>query len=178
MWRGGSVLEPKLSERTQTARLANNMATRAPKQWCLTKTETINSFENWKQNLIYTLSLDANFAPFLVEGASWLKKSRTEPLRGFTNDGDAIPAARRHTADQKVNLLELMLGQIANYCPIISRNTILKSSTSVEFIWNAIRLHFGFQATGAHFVDFNDIVLQAKDWWHLWKIAYLRPTAT
>ena len=38
---------------------------RAPKQWTLTKTETVNSFENWRQNLQYILSLDANFAPFL-----------------------------------------------------------------------------------------------------------------
>ena len=41
------------------------MASRAPKQWCLTKHETINSFENWRQNLQYTLSLDANFTPFM-----------------------------------------------------------------------------------------------------------------
>ena len=139
------------------------MATRAPKQWCLTKTETINSFENWKQNLIYTLSLDSNFAPFLVEGASWAKKTKTQPLRGFTNDGGTVPEAKRRTAEQKTSMLELMLGQIANFCPIISRNTIVKSSTSVEFIWNAIRLHFGFQATGAHFVDLNDIRLQANE---------------
>ncbi|CAB4001636.1 Hypothetical predicted protein [Paramuricea clavata] len=57
-------------------------------------------------------------------------------------------------------MLELMLGQIANYCPIIFRNTIVKNSISIEFIWNAIHLHFGFQATGAHFVDFNNIKLQ------------------
>ena len=139
------------------------MATRAPKQWCLTKTETLNSFENWKQNLIYTLSLDPNFAPFLVEGASWAKKTKTQPLRGFTSDGDDIPEGTRRTAEQKTNMLELMLGQIANFCPIISRNTIVKSSTSTESIWNAIRLHFGFQATGAHFVDLNDIRLQPNE---------------
>lgn len=136
---------------------------RAPKQWCLTKTESINSFENWKQNLIYTLSLDANFAPFLVEGASWNKKTRTEPLRGFTDDGDDVAEAQRRTAQQKVNMLELLLGQIANYCPIISRHTIVKNSTSIVFIWNVIRLHFGFQSTGAHFVDFNDIKLQPNE---------------
>ena len=30
------------------------MATRAPKQWSLMKTETITSFESWRQNLLYT----------------------------------------------------------------------------------------------------------------------------
>ena len=136
---------------------------RAPKQWCLTKTESINSFENWKQNLVYTLALDANFAPFLVEGAVWKKKTKAEPLRGFINDLEEVPVAQRRTAQQKVNMAELMLGQIANYCPIISRNTIVKNSTSIEFIWNAIRLHFGFQATGAHFVDFDNIKLQPNE---------------
>lgn len=136
---------------------------RAPKQWCLTKNETINSFENWKQNLIYSLSLDPNFTPFLSDGSTWRKKTKAGPLRGFTNDGSSVPEASRHTAAQKVAMLELMLGQIANFCPIISRNTIIKNSTSLESIWNAIRLHFGFQATGAHFVDFDEITLQPNE---------------
>ena len=136
---------------------------RAPKQWCLTKNETVNSFENWKQNIIYTLSLDSNFAPFLIDGVTWGKKSKKSPLRGFTDDGEAIAADKRRTAQQKVNILELMLGQIANFCPIISRNTIVKNSTSVESIWQAIRLHFGYQSTGAHFIDFTDIRLNPDE---------------
>ena len=122
---------------------------RAPKQWCLSKQETLNSFENWKQNLLYTLSLDPLFAPFLVEGATWTKKSKNNVLRGFRDDGDNLPAARRRNAQQKVSHLELMLGQIANYCPVISRNTIVKNSISIDSIWQAIRLHYEFQTTGA-----------------------------
>ncbi|XP_073234993.1 uncharacterized protein [Porites lutea] len=136
---------------------------RAPKQWCLSKVETINSFENWKQNLLYTLSLDSNFAPFLADGVQWLKKTKAQPLRGLEADGDSIPLARRLTARQKVNFLELMLGQIANYCPIISRSTLVKNSTSLEYIWQTIRQHFGFQATGAQFIDFSDIHLAADE---------------
>ena len=136
---------------------------RAPKQWCLSKSETINSFENWRQNLLYTLSLDSNFAPFLVEGITWGKKTKTEPLRGFTDDGEDVAEASRLTAQQKVNFLELMLGQIANYCPIISRNTLVKNSTSIQSIWNTIRQHFGFQITGAHFIDFAEIHLEPNE---------------
>ena len=131
---------------------------RAPKQWCLTKTETITSFESWRQNLVYALSLDTQFAPFLVDGATWLKKTKANLLRGFTDDGSS--ANPRRTAQQKVNMLELMLGQIANYCPVISRNTIVKNSTSVDCIWASIRLHYGFQVTEAHFIDFTDIHLE------------------
>lgn len=43
--------------------------TRAPKQWSLTKNEIITSFKAWRQNVQYTLSLDANFAPFKVDGS-------------------------------------------------------------------------------------------------------------
>ena len=60
-------------------------------------------------------------------------------------------------------MLELMLGQIANYCPVISRNTIVKSSTSVNQIWQTIRLHYGFQSSGSHFLDFAELRLGSDE---------------
>ncbi|XP_060568064.1 exportin-5-like, partial [Ruditapes philippinarum] len=90
----------------------------------------------------------------------WERKTNTNPERGFTDDGESVPEAKRRTAAQKVIYLELMLGQIANFCPIISRNTIVKNATSIKTIWQTIRLHFGFQSTGAHFLDFDSIQLQ------------------
>ncbi|VDI10897.1 G protein-coupled receptor 125 [Mytilus galloprovincialis] len=137
--------------------------TRAPKQWSLSKVETITSFEDWRQNLQYTLSLDQNFAAFLVDGFTWLKKTNANPLRGIVDDGEAVAEANRRTAAQKCTHLDLMLGQIANYCPIISRNTIIKNSTSINSIWQSIRLHYGFQSTGGHFLDFNSIFLEPDE---------------
>jgi hypothetical protein len=64
---------------------------------------------------------------------------------------------------QKNATLELMLGQIANYCPVISRNTIVKNSTSLNDIWQAIRLHYGFQTTGGHFLDFDSLQLNPDE---------------
>ena len=136
---------------------------RAPKQWSLSKHETLTSYESWRQNLQYTLSLDANFAPFLLDQATWGKKANISTLRGLRDDTEDTPGSVRRTAQQKVAHLELMLGQIANFCPIISRNTIVKNSTSVNSIWQAIRLHFGFQTNGAHFIDFADIKLEADE---------------
>ena len=141
----------------------NTNSSRAPKQWSLTKHESITSFEAWRQNLQYSLSLDANFAPFLADTFTWQKKSSTAPNRGLTSDGNAVPEARRRTAAQKNVHLELMLGQIANFCPVISRNTIVKNTTSVKSIWQAIRSHFGFQSTGAHFLDFSNIKLEVDE---------------
>jgi len=90
---------------------------------------------------------------------TWLKKSPGNPRRGLQDDPESVPQASRRTAQQNCTHLELMLGQIASYCPVISRNTIVKNSTSMSSIWQAIRLHFGFQSTGAHFLDFNNITL-------------------
>ena len=133
---------------------------RAPRQWCLTKTETVNTFENWRQNLVYTLSLDPNFAQFIASDAKWEKRCAAHPNRGFTDD---IDLASGRTAIQQTYMLVLMLGQIANFCPVISRNTIAKNATSLSGIWQTIRLHYRFQSTGAHFLDFADIHLQADE---------------
>lgn len=138
------------------------MATvRAPKQWSLTTSETITSIEAWENNLKYILSLDPNFASFLTADASWLKKTNAAPLRGFTDDGEDVPAIRRRTADQRVSHLEMMLGQIANYSPLISRNTIVRNSTSVNGVWQSIRQHYGLQSTGSRFLDLANIKLKS-----------------
>ena len=63
-------------------------AQRAPKQWPLTKNESITTFENWRQNITYILSLDENFAPFLQDDCTWQKKAAANPNRGFADDGE------------------------------------------------------------------------------------------
>ena len=76
----------------------------APKQWCLSKVETINSFENWKQNLLYTLSLDSNFTPFtwfhMVEkdqspiASGTRKRWRNRPTQSTPNDSSKSQLSR------------------------------------------------------------------------------------
>ncbi|KAI8522261.1 hypothetical protein Bbelb_020150 [Branchiostoma belcheri] len=73
------------------------------------------------------ISLDPNFSPFLANGFTWRKKSAGVENRGLTADGEAVPQAKHHTAPQKAASLELMLGRIANFCPVISRNRIVKA---------------------------------------------------
>ena len=104
---------------------------------------------------MYTLSLDQNFAPFLDEHFRWNKKSAADPHRGLASDDDNVPEDRRRTATQKTVPLELMLGQIANFCPVVSRNTIVKTAESLRDIWQRLRQHYGFQSSGAHFLDLS-----------------------
>ena len=134
---------------------------RAPKQWQLTKIETITLYESWRQNLIYVLSFEENFVPFL--DATWQKQTAANPRRGLTNDGTSVPEAQRLTPTQKNAHLDLLLGQIANFCPVISRNSIVKHSTSLNDIWQKIRQHYGFQSTGTHFLDLANISLQPDE---------------
>ena len=72
---------------------------------------------------------------------------KADPLRGFTDDGEDVAEANRPTVQQKVNFLEFLLGQKANYCPIIARNMLVKNSTPIQPIWNTIRQRFGYQIT-------------------------------
>lgn len=62
-----------------------------------------------------------------------------------------------------VTHLELLLGQISSICPVVLRNSIVKNSTSVKSIWQSIRQHYGFQSNGSHFLDFDNIFLEAGE---------------
>ena len=39
----------------------------------------------------------------------------------------------------------------------------MKNSTSIQSVWNMIRAHFGFQITGAHFLNFANLHLEADE---------------
>ena len=130
---------------------------KAPKQWALTKIETITSFKSWQGNLLYTLSTDAQFTRFLVHSHTWRKVSEGINHRGCTGVEDG-PTAIAQCAS-----LTMMLGQIANFCPIISPSSIVDESASLPIIWDRIRLHFWFKITGAAFIDFSLIKLEAQE---------------
>ena len=123
----------------------------------------INSFEKWSQNLLYLLSLDNSFAEFFIDGTSWETNQNSSPIRGLTDDNSEVPSAELGT----------YVGQVARQK--ILRNTIVKLSTSIDSIWQTIWLHFGFQCTGAHVLDFvklnlnvmNDHMTCTKGLWPL-----------
>ena len=39
----------------------------------------------------------------------------------------------------------------------------MKNLTSIQSVWNMIRAHVGFQITGAHFLDFANLHLEADE---------------
>ena len=78
-------------------------------------------------------------------------------------------------AAQKVTNLEMMLGQIANYAPIISWKSIVKSSASITGVWQTIRQHYGLQLTGSCFLDLANIYLKPEQRPAIAAIASLTP---
>ena len=118
----------------------------------LTKTETFYSFQSWKQKLLYFLRSDTVFSQFV--DATWEKYSITNRTRGLKDD----PAeGGRGTKETQNALLENMLEFVASYAPIISRNTIVKQSTSLDNIFQKLREHYCFQSSGANFLDLANI---------------------
>ena len=128
------------------------MASRAPKIKDLTENETLSSFNNWRQILLYSFSLESQFAEFLAEGATWERKTANGSTRGLEDDtaGD-----NKRTKQQKALSLEIMLGQIANHCPI-SRNIITRNCTCLGDVWQQIRQYYGFQTTGFQILNLSD----------------------
>ena len=43
---------------------------KAPKQWMLQSDADVTQFESWRNNLLFTLSLDDNYKPFLKSDAT------------------------------------------------------------------------------------------------------------
>ena len=104
-----------------------------PRQWKLGKVEDLNTFENWQQNQILNLSFCPNFAIFLADGVSWDKTSARAHW-GLTSDGVDVAENDHLTAAQKLVYLNLMLDQLACYCPVISINSIKNDSTSIQSV--------------------------------------------
>ena len=136
------------------AESTSNSGFRAPRQWNLKDKETISSFESWKSNTLFHLSLCNEFAPFLA--AEWSKASLAN--HGFADDGDEVTdQAKPKTAVQKGIALDRMLGLVAQYSPSLLRNDILKHSTSLSWIWKRLRRYFGFSQSEVNFLRLSTI---------------------
>ena len=136
---------------------------RTRKQWPLEVSETITSFERWKSNLVYNIRQDASFAPFINSSWNKFSKKETNKYRGLLDDTDATEPDKNKQKNRAAKLadLELMLEMVANWAPIISRQSIIKHSTSLESIWQAIRAHYGIQTISSTSLRSNSSM--AKD---------------
>ena len=121
---------------------------RPPKLQILGEDETITTFANWQSNLLYHLSTNNAFAPFLE--SSWSKK--TVSNYGFIDDNETVSETSRKTGAQKAIALERMLGLIAQFAPSLLRSEIIKKSTSLSWIWSRIRKYYAFSKSEVNFL--------------------------
>ena len=69
------------------------MSAKAQMQWTLTENESNTTLEAWIDKLICILSQEEIFTPFLRPDATWGKKTRKSPFRGFTGPDAANSSA-------------------------------------------------------------------------------------
>ena len=143
------------------------------KQRTLTQNETLNTFENWKQSLIFHIIGDAKLARFCDNDdlAKWGPYKQNH--RGFTNDPTTVDENKRMTANQKTIMLKVLLGSVANYAQVISHTFITRQATSLEDIFNRLRAFYGFRKTGsliAGALDFKLEPMESKE--ALWERIY------
>ena len=73
-------------ETTFTVMIIMSTSVKALRPGRLSEDETLTSFEDWKNNLIFYLNQDKTFAPFLKANAKWKKSSDSESNRGLADE--------------------------------------------------------------------------------------------
>ena len=135
------------------------MSFKPPKPWTLTEKETISSYSSWQSNMLYHLSLNNEFSPFIADTFQWQRS--TIANRGLADD--AGDAADRKTAAQKNIQLERMLGIIAQFSPSLLRNDIIKKSLSLKWIWKRLRKHYSFSQSEVNFLKLCEIKREPEE---------------
>ena len=120
----------------------------APKPRALTENENSSTFETWKDNLLFHLTMEGNFEEFLEDDCEW--GPPTQPYRGLKADTEGT---NKKTAKQKDAWLKLMLGSIASFAPVIPRKFVISEALCLNDIWNRLRTHYGFRKSGSLILD-------------------------
>ena len=121
----------------------------------LTEHETVSSVNSWQQNMEFHLASCNEFSSFISPAFTW--KTKSTPHRGLTDD---TAGSNRKTAAQKCILLNHMIGLIVGYCPETIRFEIERKATSLKWIWQRVRRHYGFSKCESHFLKLASIKLQ------------------
>ena len=121
-----------------------------PKQWRLTPNETQTSFDNWRESMLWHISLDPKSSRFLTNLKTW----NNSATRGFTDDDGTVPEDSRMTQVAKITLLGIILGSVASNAPVISPRFIKNVATSLDEIWARLRQFYGFRKSGGRITDF------------------------
>ena len=128
---------------------------------CLTEKETISTFKSWKQNLEFQLITCRDFVPYLASGVTW--SASKVPNRGLLDDGSTVEEAHRKLAIEKHAVLDTMIRFISSYCPPHIQSEIERKCTSLNWIWQRLRRHYGFSQSEVHFLNLSSIKMESEE---------------
>ena len=114
--------------------------------------------------MIFHISLSEKSTRFLSTGD--LSVWTSAEGRGFIDDQDShdgVTEENKMNRNTKVSLLNLVLGSISGYAPIISAKFIKQQSTSQDSIWDRLRSFYGFRKTGARILELPDIKMEMNE---------------
>ena len=109
--------------------------------------------------MCFQLAIDEKAARFFTDLKTWT----TADDRGFTDDDTETNADIKMSGVAKKLLLNICLGSIATYAPVISPKFIKNQSTCYDDIWSRLRAHYGFRKTGARITEFCDFKLDSDE---------------
>ena len=117
---------------------------RAQRPQRLSEDETLNSFEDWKNNLVFYISQEKTFTPLLKTDATWTKTSDDDIYRGRVDANGLL-------------ILNNLLGVIASLAPPLLHGDIIDDTTKLDDIFSLIRTYYQFAPSEATFIKFCSI---------------------
>ena len=132
-----------------------------PKQRSLNENESFASFEAWRESLVFHIVLDNKFARFIGDLKNW--SAYKIENRGFTDDGSDIAVETRMTAQVKSATLQVVLGAVASYAPVINHKYITQQAKSLDEIFERLRAHYGFRKTGSRITEALEFKLESME---------------
>ena len=111
--------------------------------------------------MIFHISLDAKTARFTSTGdlSTWTAADN----RGYVNDGTGTNEDIKMTAQAKAALLNIVLGSVASFSPVISWTFITQEATSLNDVWDRLRAFYGFRRTGSKILELVEMKLQSGE---------------
>ena len=124
-----------------------------PKVRSLTPKESVSSIEAWKVNVLYGLKLNPDFTEFLAPDYVFGRKTKLNPYRDLvddvTIDKEKNVRVITRSKQDKATDVDMLLEQIANYCPHVTRYQITRDAESLKEVWYNVRLAYDIQQTGS-----------------------------
>ena len=124
----------------------------------------------WTQAITFHIVSDSKFSRYLDDNdlGSWGPLSSTN--RGFKNDAESVDKEIKMTGARKAQVLQILLGSVATFAPVISCTYITEQATSLEQIFNRLRGHYGFRVTGGKILELAQFsLLPTESYETLWE---------